>query len=267
MCRSARLSPAAYQFYCAVLLTFVRCGKAPEPATVRRFAARLGVPFQATLSSMAAQDLVQRDSATGRIRAAYPFSGVPTAHRVTLFADHGGAPSDLNGRSVNGDIHDIQVFAMCALDALGIPLMLGRAAEIVSQDAISGEPIRVEICPTADLTRDPAHPNRLLPLHQWSATWEPADAVVYARPEEHEAEHDTGKCIAAGSCCPVTNFFACRANAGAWASQHQTAGDGIVLAQQEALARAYALFAGVLDRDIRANRTSMANQTEGEGGA
>ncbi len=261
VCRSARLSPAAYQFYRAVLLTFVERGDAPETAVLRRLAARFGVPFQATLSDMATQDLVQRDPATGRIRAAYPFSGVPTPHRVTLCADLSSEPND---HSVNGDV---QVFAMCALDALGIPLMLGRGAEVVSQDALSGEPIRVVICPTDERTSDPLHPNQLLPLDRWRAAWEPPAAVVYARHEEHEAEHDMGVCVAAGSCCPLTNFFARVANADAWVSQHQATADGIVVAQQEALARAYALFAGVLDRDVQANGASMANQLERDGDA
>jgi hypothetical protein len=253
VCRSARLSSAAYKFYRAVLLTFVERGDAPEPAAMRQLAARFGVPFHATLSNMASQDLVQRDPATGRIRAAYPFSGVPTPHRVTLFAIQSGEPKDQR---------DVQVFAMCALDALGIPLMLGRSAEIVSQDALSGEPIRVMMCPAGDLASDPASLRRLLPLDQWLATWEPLEAVVYARSAEHEAEHDAGLCVAAGSCCPVTNFFARVANADAWASQRQVSVDGIALGQHEALARAHSLFAGVLDRDVLANSTAMAHQME-----
>jgi hypothetical protein len=77
--------------------------------------------------------------------------------------------------------------------------------------------------------------------------------VVYARPAEHEAEHDAGICQAEGTCCPVTNFFATAATAQAWLSQQRLLDplstlDGLALNQQEALERAHALFAGVLDR-------------------
>src|SRR5260221_2331175 len=85
VCRSARLTPAAYAFYRAILLAFVELGHAPEPAIVAALARRFGVRREATLARMAAQDLLQRDPQTGRIRAAYPFSGVPTPHRVALF--------------------------------------------------------------------------------------------------------------------------------------------------------------------------------------
>src|SRR5215472_13503582 len=102
VCRSARLMPAAYQFYCAIL---------------RRFPARGGPP-----------DHTQLDATTGGIRAAYPFSGLPTPHRVLLAPDA-------------QEVAEQQVFAMCALDALGIPLMLHRAATILSEDALTHMPI------------------------------------------------------------------------------------------------------------------------------
>jgi hypothetical protein len=239
VCRSARLTPRAYKFYRALLLAFVALGRAPEPDKVAELAHECGVPLEQTLADMAVQDLVQRDQQTGRIRAAYPFSGVPTPHRVTLFADQSGERSD----------HvDVQLFAMCALDALGIPLMLRRAALITSVDVHSGEAIRVLIRPPADSPESPA-----TSAADWRVRWDPASVVVYARPAEHEAEHDEGICQAEGTCCPVTNFFATPDTALAWWSQRRTleptsALDGVVLDQQEALGRAHALFGAVLDR-------------------
>jgi len=244
VCRSARLTPAAYRFYRAILLAFVAHGPAaPEPATVATLAREFGVPREATLARMAAQDLLQRDPATGRIRAAYPFSGVPTPHRVALFADRSGERTDLV---------EAHVFAMCALDALGIPLMLRRAAVITSADGHTGEAISVLVRPPA---ADPRDLPTIIPPADWRATWDPVGGVVYARPPEHEAEHDAGECVAAGTCCPVTNFFGAAANARAWMTQHlmtqqpsAVALDGHVLTQGAALERAHALFAGVLDR-------------------
>ena len=77
-------------------------------------------------AALAAADLVHPDPATGTIAVAYPFSGRPTPYRVKL----AGGPA---------------VFAMCAVDALGIPQMLGRDGRISSLDPTSGQPITVEV--------------------------------------------------------------------------------------------------------------------------
>ena len=53
--------------------------------------------------------------------------------------------------------------------------------------------------------------------------------------------------MAAGACCPITNFFADAATAYQWAQSHLVP-DGVVLAPVEALYRAHALFGGVLYR-------------------
>jgi alkylmercury lyase-like protein len=243
VCRSARLLPAAYYFYRAVLLTFVEQGDAPDPARVQHLAQRFGVPLAATLADMAAQDLVQCDVATGRIRAAYPFSGMPTPHRVALFTDHLG---------VQTERIDVKVFAMCALDALGIPLMLRRSARISSTDALTGEPLSILLRPSAGPRDLLGLPTSIPPadLADWQVDWDPDSIAVYVRPEEHEAEHDAGTCIAEGTCCPVTNFFRSADHAREWAACQPltTSLDGLVLSQREALVRASTLFGGVLDR-------------------
>src|SRR5260370_5790401 len=112
VCRSARLTPAAYQFYCAILRTFSERGGPPNQTQLRRWARRFALPLAATLADLATQDLVQLDAATGHIRAAYPFSGVPTPHRVTLSRSPTGSSRD----RVNQ-----QVFMSCAIAALLVP--------------------------------------------------------------------------------------------------------------------------------------------------
>lgn len=220
VCRSVRLPRPQYRFYRDILLAFPRHGAAPDPAALQRLAQQHHVPLQATLAQLAAHDLVQRDPTTGAIRAAYPFSGVPTIHRVLLVAGPRGEPSR-------------EVFAMCAVDALGIPLMLRRTASISSLDALTREPVRVWVAPE---DTDAG----------WTTRWGPASAVVYARLEGHEHEHDCGS-EAAGVCCPITNFFTSEAHAHTWIETHPHA-DGRVFSQQEALRHAASLFAGVLDR-------------------
>lgn len=239
VCRSARLTPAEYRFYRAVLLTFAQRGHGPDLSELESLAQRFGVSLARTLEQMSTKDLLQLDLSTGHLRAAYPFSGVETPHRVVLLADQSGERTD----EVEAD-----VFAMCALDALGVPLMLRRAAIVVSADALSSSPIRVLVRPT----RHPHHLPLAIPLTDWHAQWDPPHAVVYARPSEHEAEHDAGTCVAAGTCCPVINFFSTPDCAAEWiARQPPGSLDGLVLGQAEALRRAYALFAGVLDRHPR----------------
>jgi len=228
-----------------VLLTFLASGEPPDRAALRRFARRHAVPLEATLDRMSEQDLIQREPATGTIRAAYPFSGVPTAHRVMLSADptpdatHSDASSSAGGDPVH-------LYAMCALDALGIPLMLQRDALVTSVDALTGEALQVAIRRVGSARIDSGAGNEqrsTASLDGWVAHWEPATVVVFARPDEHECEGG----VAAGSCCPLTNFFVTREHAERWAEAHGSAED-VILAQDEALRRASALFAGVLDR-------------------
>ena len=214
--RSITLARPAYRFYRTLLLTFAAGGAAPDAAELRRLADEHDVPLAETLDVLAEQDLVQRDPATGAIRAAYPFSGVPTAHRVQLAAD-------------GPDRSAVAVYAMCAMDALGIPLMLKRAAVVSSRDVLTGEPVRVEVVPSAA---------------SWTSRWEPEGAVVFARPEEHLHEHGVA---AAHTCCPIINFFASEANAQHWAADHAPT-DGHIYDHEAALQYAAVRFAGVLDR-------------------
>lgn len=84
---------------------------------VEELARALGLPLasvQATCHELAAADLlVWRDEAR-EISAAYPFSGRPTTHWVSI----AGRPP---------------VCALCAIDALGIPVMPGQGVAIRSE--------------------------------------------------------------------------------------------------------------------------------------
>jgi hypothetical protein len=226
VCRSATLSQAAYSFYRALLLVFPERGGPPDRSTLRRLARRFGVDLEATLAQLATQDLVQRDLATGAITAAYPFCGVPKPHRVTLLTDPAGSAG-------------VQVYAMCALDALGIPLMLRRPALITSVDPLTEEKMQVRVWQAeAPVGGAPGG------LPGWRTEWDPVTSVVYARPEDHTAD----ACETASACrCPVTNFFGAPAHASQWAEQHGALGD-VILTAAEALQRAERRFGGLLDR-------------------
>src|SRR5262249_8376303 len=120
VCRSAWLSPAEYALYRAILLAFPERGRAPNAAELELLAQRYGIDAEETLRRFARQDLVQRDATTGEIAVAYPFSAVPTIHRIRFEHD-----TDADSAPECPDL-----YAMCAIDALGVPLMLSRAAWI-----------------------------------------------------------------------------------------------------------------------------------------
>ena len=243
VCRSVRLARPAYRFYRALLLAFPAQGGPPDRATLVRLARRFGLGLDATLAQLAVHDLVQRDPTTGAITVAYPFSGVARPHRVTLLTELGGPVAT-------------EVYAMCALDALGIPLMLRRPALVTSVDPLTGEEVRVRVW-QADAAAGGAESG----LPGWRAEWDPVTAVVYARPEDHMAEAgDT----AAVCRCPVTNFFATPDHAGSWAEQHGAPGD-IMLAHAETLQRAHRRFAGILDRLANEEAKEPGKESGGNG--
>lgn len=158
----------------AVLRHFAATGTAPESADLDAAAPGSGRTAQDVLAELAAEDFLTLDQ-VGHVRAAYPFSATPTRHRVQI--TDGAA-----------------VWSMCAIDALGIPVMLGRDVVISSTDPVSGEPVSVTARGSA-------------------MRWEPASAVVFVgqRP---------GGGPAATTCCDALNFFTSDATARAWIADH-----------------------------------------------
>lgn len=133
-----QLPPAIQELHRAVLRGFRDNGHAHRD-DLHPTAAALGVDLDDALHQLASADLVHT-APDGQIEIAYPFSSQPTGHTVHL----AGHPP---------------VAAMCAIDALGIPLMTGTDGVIDSADPDTGTPIRIQ-----------RHDD------QW--TWQPATAVV-----------------------------------------------------------------------------------------
>ncbi|WP_455362438.1 organomercurial lyase [Streptomyces sp. SYSU K21746] len=158
----------------AVLRHFAEFGGPPGPAALAPVAAGFGRTAEEVLAELDREDFLTVDG-SGRIRAAYPFSAVPTAHRVRIT---GGAG----------------VWSMCAIDALGIPAMLGKDVVISSADPVTGEPVTV----TAE---------------NGQTVWEPAGAVVFVGRRACSGP-------AAVVCCDALNFFAGRASAEEWRDRH-----------------------------------------------
>jgi hypothetical protein len=159
---SAGLRPHEADVRKAILRAFAAEGKAPR---VQELAHRLGLPVAPVIAAcrtLAAHDLIVWKEDTRHISSAYPFSGVPTAHQV-LLAEHTAS------------------YAMCAIDALGIPCMLGQGARICSMCFFCHTPVIVDI-DGGVLSR--SHPSTL---------------VVW------DSDRD-GSCVAEVR-CPLTNFF------------------------------------------------------------
>jgi hypothetical protein len=175
-----------------------------DAAVVGGLAAELGLEPPAALAALAAADLVHPDPATGTIAVAYPFSGRPTPYRVELT----GGPA---------------VFAMCAVDALGIPQMLGRDGQISSVDPTSGQPITVAV-------------------HAGSWRFQPATTVLLSGRTAAGGACDR----AAEWCCPYINFHTDPQAADTYLRAHPDM-TATLFGQAEAVQAAGQAFGGLLD--------------------
>jgi hypothetical protein len=199
--------PGSLQAFHRALLAVFLIGAGPPDLTVAgRLAAELELDPQAALAALAAADLVHADPAAGRVRVAYPFSGTPTAHRVEL-------------------TDSPPVYAMCALDALGIPQMARRDGRIRSEDPISGQPITIQV-----------------DQHGWR--WQPTTTVVLVG----TATMGDACGSVADCCCPFINVHASLADADAY-RRAQPAMAMELLAQAEAVAAAGRIFGGLLNSE------------------
>ena len=197
---AAQLPPAIREIHRAVLWAFCDKGQAHRD-DLSSTAATVGVDLDDALNQLASADLVHT-AHDGRVEVAYPFCGRPSRHTVHL-ADH---------RSVA---------AMCAIDALGIPLMTGGDGIIDSTDPDSGKPIRIQ-------RRG----------EQW--TWQPPSAAVV---------------IGRTDCCGTLANSACRSitfHTNSEAAQSHLDDhpdlDGFILGQADAIALADQAFGTLLDK-------------------
>ncbi|HET6213518.1 MAG TPA: alkylmercury lyase family protein [Micromonosporaceae bacterium] len=208
--RIAHVSRAARTVHTAILRAFAATGAAPDAAMLAG-AVPAGHELGVLLRELHDHDVVRLDD-QGGIRAAYPFSGVATAHRVAI----GGGPV---------------VYAMCAVDALGIAAMLGRDTTITSTDPTGGQEIEISVL-------------------NGQTAWRPDTAVVSVGSDTTAAPAG-GDCCPPGAaavdrCCGVMNFFATPTSAQAWLAAHPAV-SGVVLTQQQSLRLGVDIFGHLLD--------------------
>ncbi|RZQ64551.1 hypothetical protein EWH70_06445 [Amycolatopsis suaedae] len=201
---SARaLSPAARTVHRWVLTAFAETGRVPSRADLERHTAASGADHRAVVAELVDRDVLAVDE-RGEIRAAYPFSPVPTRHRVTW---DGGTT----------------VYAMCAIDALGISAMLDVPVTVTGTEPGTGHTVTVHV------DRDTAH-------------WEPGTAVVFA------GQAGDARCPSVDRTCGHVNFFTGPDAARDWAAATHGV-TGVVLDQEQALAEGIAGFGGLLRED------------------
>ncbi len=201
--RVAALSAPARTFHRAVLRAFLASGRPPTLAELRPAARQVGVGLERVLAELVVHDVVQC-AADGAIQVAYPFSSVPTPHRVQL----DGAPP---------------VFAMCVIDALGLPFMVGRPATILTQDPTDATLITIAVDPTSSEQR-----------------WRPTTTVVLVN------ECSKEPVIKAECSCPFINAFASPDTAERWRAAHPELAVQ-VMTQEGALAEARTIFGALLE--------------------
>ena len=175
-------------------------GRSVTDEQLGEWAAAEGLCADQVATALEEHDLAHRDRELGGIGVAYPFSAKPTAHRVRLAGD-------------------AEVFAMCALDALGIAFMTDQATQVTSSDFASGEPIEISV--------DPAGSSR----------WRPQEAVVVVA--------CAGGGPSAACLCPNTNFAASPAD-GRAVLESVAGGSGMLLSLPEAIETGRSIFASML---------------------
>jgi Alkylmercury lyase len=200
--RHAGLPRELRRLHQAILAFFLDTGGPPARLWLHERAAELALDPQTAYAELARADLVRLDE-TGQVLVAYPFSGVPSGHSVQLVS---GPP----------------VWAMCAIDALGIPQMTRRDGTIRATDPDSGDPVRVAVTGS-----------------EWR--WRPQSATVLAA--GGGAGDPNALC-----CCPHVNFFTSPDHAAAYLASHPGL-TGQLLAQRTAIELAGVVFGALLGAD------------------
>jgi len=198
--RAARLNPQEDKIRRRVL-SILALGVTP---TVSILAERCEIApdhIREILGRLAAIDLLLVDATAEIVLAAYPFSATPTPHRVRLV-----------GR---------EVFALCAVDALGIPAMLQEEVRISSHCGHCGALVEIQARPEC-VTR-----------------YVPTETLVWFPTSENQC------CPVAESRCPSIGFFCSSDHLEAW-RQIKGQPPGVVFSLPEAFEAGKEIFGSLL---------------------
>lgn len=196
--RAADLVPEDRALYRSILEGF-SSGVAPTTAGLAEAGSAEAEVLASRMRRLQAADLIELDG-DGEIVLAYPFSARPTRQRVDT----------ADGR---------RLWACCAIDALGIPSMLGVAATIQGREPDGDAEVEVKLGPNGE------------------PSWQPRRALVLAA----RAGQGSTACCA----CPHINFFASPASADRQLAAHPEL-SGAKLGMREASTAGRLLFGELL---------------------
>ena len=126
-------SPQAPEVYGQVRDRLLMTGRAVEADDLPAVDA---AAFHQGITELAAADLVVADAGHSRVLGVYPVTTEATDHRL--------------------DIDGVQLFAMCAVDALAVAPVTGDKVQIDSRCAVSGEAVRIRQAGEALESAEPA---------------------------------------------------------------------------------------------------------------
>jgi len=154
-----------------VFQTILRFGRTPTTREMQLSLKKSDDKIIRDLNELEKKDILLRKRGTQEIVSIYPFSLTPTEHQIIL---------------ENG----VKLFAMCAVDALGIPIMFNRNVKIVSKCEECKGKITIEI--KNEEIAWISHPNIMI--------WSPGRQIAPA----------------AETTCPSVNFFCCKEHLEEW---------------------------------------------------
>lgn len=199
---SHRLEAAEDTVWRTTLQLYGASGRAPSVSDI---AVGSGIPPNRVadiLCRLQSHDLVALDQTSNRIRLAYPFTESVTGHRV-----------ELNGHFL---------YALCAIDALGVADMYDADTAISSPCVHCGEAIRARTAYKGSAVQ----------------SFFPVSAVVW-----YDFAYDGS---AASSCCQAIAFFCSEEHLQHWLDFQKVRREGIRLTIGEALEVGRAIFGPVL---------------------
>ncbi len=158
-----------------IFRSIIQSGNAATVDELRVYMDKSEKNVKGILDDLEKKDLLLRRKGTQNIVSIYPFSLRPTKHKVILE----------DGK---------RLFAMCAVDALGVPNMFKKDVKVISECARCGQKVTVEVKNQEIAAK--SHPQIMI----WNL----------------EAREGT----AAETCCPIINFFCSDDHFREWASDN-----------------------------------------------
>ena len=169
------LNPSEKEILRAIFSTILELRKALPIEVLKLKTKKSADEIIRILDELEQKDVLLRNKGTQEIVSIYPISLTPTNHQVIL--------EDGN-----------RLFAMCALDAVGLPNLFNKNAEVISQCEWCKQKINLEI-KNGQLTKK-SHPD----IHIWNTK----DIVMPA----------------AKTCCPLVNFFCSEKHLKEWENKN-----------------------------------------------